>query len=71
MYHLEHVDREERTGLYADPRDEDDAPRFGRLRRLGIAVAVMGVFAGGLWFAYTAGMRYAVGTRDSTDVPLI
>ena len=70
-YHLEHADPEERTELYADPYDEDDGPRFGRLRRVAVALVVMGVFAGGLWFAYTEGVRHAVGFKDSTDIPLI
>jgi hypothetical protein len=70
-YHLEHVDPEERTELYADPYDEDDGPRFGRLRRVAVALVVMGVFAGGLWFAYTQGMRHVAGFKESADIPLI
>jgi hypothetical protein len=70
-YNLQHIDPEDRIELYADRRDRDDAPRFGRLRRLGVAIAVMGVFAGGLWFAYTEGMRHAVSAKDSADIPLI
>ena len=59
-YNLGHIDPEERTDLYADPRDEDYAPRAApavarRCRRS----SVMGVFAGGLWFAYNEGMHHA------------
>ena len=42
------------------------APR--RLLRVVVALAVMGVFAGGLWFAYNEGMRHAGGAGD---IPLI
>ena len=69
-YNLGQVDPEERTELYADPRDEEyRRPR--RLLRIAVALAVMGVFAGGLWFAYNAGMRHAGGAADSADIPLI
>jgi hypothetical protein len=70
-YNLEHVDPEERTELYADPREEEDGPRSGRLLRVGIALVVMGVFAGGLWFAYTQGMRHSGDSTGSADIPLI
>ncbi len=68
-YDLGQIDPEERTDLYADPRDEDYAPRPRRLLRVVVALAVMGAFAGGLWFAYNEGMHH-VG-RCCGDIPLI
>ena len=68
-YNLGQVDPEEGTELYADRRDEDTRPR--RLLRIAVALAVMGVFAGGLWFAYKAGMHHSGGAADSADIPLI
>lgn len=70
-YNLGQVDPEEPTELYADPRDEDAAPPPRRLLRIVVAVAVMGVFAGGLWFAYKAGMHHAGGSPESAEIPLI
>ena len=40
---------------YADPRDEEYAPRPRQLLRVVVALGVMGAFAGGLWFAYNEG----------------
>lgn len=71
-YNLEHIDPEERTELYADPHAEEEAPRSGRLLRIGGALLVMGVFAGGLWFAYTQGMHHAGGSLNGiAEAPLI
>ncbi len=69
-YNLGQFDPEERTDLYADRRDEDDVPPPRRLLRIGVTLVVMGLFAGGLWFAYTAGM-HAGGSGDGSDIPLI
>jgi hypothetical protein len=68
-YNLGQVDPEERIDLYPDPRDEDYAPQPRRVLRVGVALIVMGIFAGGLWFAYTQGMRHA--GADNGDIPLI
>ena len=72
-YNLGQIDPEERTGLYADPRDEetDRSPR--RVLRIVGALLVMALFAGGLWFAYIEGLRHAGGTGVSGggDIPLI
>ena len=67
-YDLGQIDPEERTDLYADPREEDYAPPPSRLLRAVVALAVMGAFAGGLWFAYNAGMHRAGG---AAGIPLI
>ena len=70
-YDLGQIDPEERTDLYADPREEDYAPRPRRLLRVVVALAVMGAFAGGLWFAYNEGMHRVGSAAGSTAIPLI
>ena len=70
-YHLGQIDPEERTGLYADPRDEEADPPPRRVLRIVGALLVMALFAGGLWFAYVEGARHAGGTGGSGDIPLI
>lgn len=70
-YHLGQIDPEQPTELYADPRDAESAPRFHRLLRVGVALIVMGIFAGGLWFAYVEGLRHAGAPGEGGDVPLI
>ncbi|MBV8739271.1 MAG: SPOR domain-containing protein [Alphaproteobacteria bacterium] len=69
-YNLEEVDPGEGGELYADRR-EDDVPRSGRLLRIVGALVVMGLFAGGLWFAYHLGTRHAGDITGTSDVPLI
>jgi hypothetical protein len=69
-YNLGQIDPEERTELYADQREEEYAPRPRRLLRVAGALIVMGVFAGGLWFAYVEGVRHA-GLSGGGDIPLI
>ena len=68
-YHLGSADPEEHAGLYADPR-EAPAPPPRRLPTIAAGLAVMALFAGGLWLAYVAGTRHAAGL-SGTDVPLI
>ena len=70
-YHLGQIDPEERTGLYADPRDEEADPPPRRVLRIVGALLVMALFAGGLWFAYDEGARHMAGTDGSGDIPLI
>ncbi len=70
-YNLGQIDPEERTGLYADPRDEEADPPPRRVLRIVGALLVMALFAGGLWFAYVEGARHAGGTGGSGDIPLI
>ena len=70
-YHLGQIDPEERTGLYADPRDEEADPPPRRVLRIVGALLVMALFAGGLWFAYVEGARHTGGTGGSGDIPLI
>ena len=73
-YNLGQIDPGERTGLYADPRDQEDDPPPRRVLRIVGALLVMGLFAGGLWFAYVEGLRHAWGTGGASgggDIPLI
>ena len=71
-YNLEHIDPDQRTGLYVDPgEDEAAAPAPRRVFRIAGALLVMGLFAGGLCFAYMAGLRHAGGTGEGSDIPLI
>ncbi len=67
-YNLGQIDPEEEPALYADPRDGEPRARPRRMLRAGAALLVMGLFAGGLWFAYAAGMRQSNGAGD---IPLI
>jgi hypothetical protein len=65
------MDSDGRTELYADPREHEAAPRFRWLIAGLVAVIVVGVFAGGLWFAYQQGLRQGGGSTGAADVPLI
>jgi hypothetical protein len=67
-YQLSSVDSNERAELFAEPRDQQARPRFRGVLVTGVALLVMGIFAGGLWFAYVQGLRHAGG---GGDVPLI
>jgi hypothetical protein len=70
-YQLGSMDSDGPTELYADPREHEGAPRFRGLIAGLVAVAVVGVFAGGLWFAYQQGLRHGGGSTGAADVPLI
>jgi cell division septation protein DedD len=70
-YNLGQIDPEEQTGFYADPRDEEAAPRPRRLPRVAAALVVMSLFAAGLWFAYVEGVRHTGGSGNGGDIPLI
>jgi sporulation related protein len=69
-YHLGPVDPDRRAELFADARDEE-RPRTHRLLATVLAVLVMGLFGGGLWFAYVQEKGHAGGDAASSDVPLI
>ena len=70
-YHLDQLDPDERGGFYAEEDEEEYAPRSRRVLRIAGALVVMGMFAGGLWFAYTLGMRHTGGSANSGEIPLI
>jgi hypothetical protein len=65
------ADSDRHSKLFGEARDELPRPRFRGLLASLVALLVIGVFGGGLWFAYMQGLRHAsVGSND-TDVPLI
>jgi hypothetical protein len=70
-YNLEHIDPDERTEGYGDHGEAEEARRPAGWLRPAIAVAVMAVFAGGLWFAYLQGKRHAGEAAATADIPLI
>lgn len=70
-YHLDQIDPDERGGFYAEEDEEEYAPRSRRVLRIAGALVVMGIFAGGLWFAYTLGMRHTGSSANSGEIPLI
>ncbi len=70
-YHLGPIDPDRRAELFADARDEQTPQRPRRLIATILAVLVMALFGGGLWFAYIQGTRHASGDAASDGVPLI
>jgi hypothetical protein len=70
-YHLGPIDPDRRTEFLPDPTDEEAAPRSHRLLGALLALLVMALFAGGLWFAYLQGIRHAGAGTATGDVPLI
>lgn len=70
-YQLGSADSDGRADLYADPREDEARPRFRGLVAGLVALVVMGVFAGGLWFAYQQGMKRGGAVTGAADVPLI
>jgi hypothetical protein len=70
-YQLGSVDSDGGGELYADPRQHEAGPRFRGLVASLVAVVVVGVFAGGLWFAYQQGLRHGGGRTGAADVPMI
>jgi SPOR domain len=70
-YHLGPIDPDRRAEFLADPNDEEPAPRSHRLLGAALALLVMMLFAGGLWFAYLQGTRHAGSGSTTGNVPLI
>ena len=70
-YHLGPVDHDRRAELYGDTREEEPQPRPRRVLATALALLVMGLFGGGLWFAYVQGTRHAGGDAAGGNVPLI
>ncbi|MGD9617260.1 MAG: SPOR domain-containing protein [Alphaproteobacteria bacterium] len=67
---------EERDGgfeLVGEQRDEEPSKGGRRLAAIALTLAVMVLFAGGLWFAYVQGMRHADGPAapGASAVPLL
>jgi len=70
-YHLGPIDPDRRTGAFADPRDSEPQRHPRRVLATLLALLVMGLFSGGLWFAYVQEKRHAGGDAASGGVPLI
>src|ERR1700682_405942 len=70
-YHLGPIDPDRRPELFADTREGEPQPRPRRVLATALALLVMGLFGGGLWFAYVQGSRHAGGDGASAGVPLI
>jgi hypothetical protein len=70
-YQLGSADSDGRADLYADPREDEVRPRSRGLVTALVALAVIGVFAGGLWFAYQQGLKRGGVITGAADVPLI
>ena len=70
-YHIDSVDHDQRAEYFAERRDQETRPGSRKLLATAVALLVMGLFAGGLWFAYVQGMRHASSAGGGGDVPLI
>ena len=70
-YQLGSADSDGRADLYADPREDETRPRFRGVVASLVALVVLGVFAGGLWFAYQQGLKRGGVITGAADVPLI
>jgi hypothetical protein len=70
-YQLGPVDPDRRVELFADAREQEFQPRPRRLLATALALSVMGLFGGGLWFAYVHEKGHAGGDATGGDVPLI
>jgi len=68
----ERGERDDGFGLVGEERDEEPVQRDRRLPAIALTLAVMALFAGGLWFAYVQGTKHAAVTAQGGDsVPLI
>lgn len=70
-YHLGSVDPDQRAELFGDARDDEPPRRPRRVLATVLALVIMGLFSGGLWFAYVQGKHHAGSDAASGDVPLI
>ena len=70
-YHLGSVDPDQRAELFGDARDDEPPRRPRRVLATALALLIMGLFSGGLWFAYVQGKHHTGGDAANGDVPLI
>ena len=70
-YHLGSVDPNQRAELFGDARDDEPPRRPRRVLATVLALIIMGLFSGGLWFAYVQGKHHTGSDAASGDVPLI
>jgi hypothetical protein len=70
-YDLAHAEPEDSAGVYTHSPEPEEVGHSRRLLRIIGALCVMGVFAGGLWLAYTQGLRHVSGSVETGEVPLV
>jgi cbb3-type cytochrome oxidase subunit 3 len=70
-YHLGPVDPDRRAELFGDARDDEPPRRPRRVLATALALLIMGLFSGGLWFAYLQGKRHVGDDAAGGGVPLI
>ena len=70
-YHLGPIDPDRHTELFADAGDGEPQRRPRGVLATVLTLLVMGLFSGGLWFAYVHQVRHAGGEAANGDVPLI
>jgi hypothetical protein len=70
-YPLGSAHSDQRAEYFAEPEYREARPRFRGLVVILVALLVIGLFAGGLWFAYLQGLRHASIGSSGADVPLI
>jgi len=70
-YHVGPVAPEQQAEFSADPDGEESPARSHRVIGAVLALLVMALFAGGLWFAYLKGTHSAGTSIANGDVPLI
>jgi SPOR domain len=70
-YQAGSADPDRRAEVFAEPREPELRPRFRGAVVTLVTLLVMGLFAGGLWFAYQQGLRHASPGAGTGDVPLI
>jgi len=70
-YQLGAAGSDAETDFYAEPRDRETGPRFRGLLASFVALLIVAVFAGGIWFAYKQGLRHGGAITGAADVPLI
>ena len=70
-FHLGSVDPDPRAELIGDARDDEPPRRPRRVLATVLALLIMALFTGGLWFAYVQEKRHTGSDAASGDVPLI
>jgi cell division septation protein DedD len=71
-YQFGHIDPDERLDYVDEQLPEEEMPPRRHLPAAAVALAVMAIFAGGLWFAYHEGTRHPAYTATTPDnIPLI
>ena len=70
-YHLGPIDPDRRFERSADVPDGEPERRPRRVLATVLALLVMGLFGGGLWFAYVQKTRPTIGDAAGSDAPLI